>query len=335
MKRLNRSGITLLETMVVIGVMLLMAALLIPAVQSAREAAHDVRCLSRLRQLVSATSQYEVVHGMYPSTIKSVRGRFGDNLFSVHSALLPYLDEHALYDSLNFSRPLRQPYASSDVDWIEQSTAARSRVSSFLCPADGGMAAFPSAVNYRANCGVGPSMSRSAEFPDSNNGAFGWGRNRTKNSSIFDGLSRTAAFSERLMGTGRILNTRDRRDIHAAPIDYWPELRSADRFAALCAGLDAKADAAGGYEYAGKYWLFSGLTYTLYNHVLPPNSSVMDCQAFVIIPAQGSAAARSNHQGHVNVAFLDGSARAISNSVSLAIWRAIGTRDMAESLPAP
>ncbi len=81
-------------------------------------------------------------------------------------------------------------------------------------------------------------------------------------------------------------------------------------------------------------WPFGFYSSTMYNHVAPPNWTAIDCGTRSAIPdAPGEHAivsARSAHTGGVNTSMGDGSVRFVSNSIDLAIWRAVGTRDRGE-----
>src|SRR5690606_20172371 len=93
-RTLNR-GFTLIEMLVVIGITGLLASLMLPAVQAAREAARRAQCANNLRQLGVALQSYEGAWGMFPAA----------NYFSAQTALLDYLEQGAIYDSINFQGP--------------------------------------------------------------------------------------------------------------------------------------------------------------------------------------------------------------------------------------
>ena len=92
--RSRRSGATLLELLVVISIIGLLLALIIPAVQQARESSRRLQCRSHLRQIGIAVHNYESVHGMFPPG--------SSRAFSLHVFLLPYVDQNALYQHADF-----------------------------------------------------------------------------------------------------------------------------------------------------------------------------------------------------------------------------------------
>jgi prepilin-type N-terminal cleavage/methylation domain-containing protein/prepilin-type processing-associated H-X9-DG protein len=116
-------GFTLIEVIVVIGIIGLLIALLIPAVQSAREAARRSQCTNNLRQIGLGLSHYVGVNGQLPA------GRPPSSSRSGFVAILPFLDAQPTYNSYNFSS---LPYT------LENLTAELSRPGLFVCPSDAG-----------------------------------------------------------------------------------------------------------------------------------------------------------------------------------------------------
>ncbi len=149
--RCNRAGFTLVELLVVIAIIGILIALLLPAVQAAREAARRSECSNHLKQIVLAMHTRMTSHGKFPpgrlgcdaSTGEkpcigvAEEDRVGASAFVM---ILPYLEQQPLYDLFNVDRFKGGPWltkSGGDTDWIaryEQAIAQRPSV--FVCPSD-------------------------------------------------------------------------------------------------------------------------------------------------------------------------------------------------------
>lgn len=322
-----RRGYTLIELLAVIGILSILMALLVPAVQSAREAARRADCGNRLRQIGLATSSYHDTHNCFPVVRTRITDLYG-GLYSGQSRLLPYLDQRTLYDAINYETGIWPPdsyLSGSPFRWQlalnrANETAWNSRVDTFLCPSDGG-APGRNGCNYRGNIGIGGYYQVTALYPDSGNGVFPiYGP--VSLAQIPDGTSHTAAFSERLRGSGSIDRFRAERDaflIH--------NQGDADDLLLTCRIAARAGNVADGYAASGGNWIATGLERTLYNHAQEPNGIVPDGLQRDTVPAVGMATARSLHPGGVNVLMADGSLRFVDEAISRDVWRALGSRN--------
>jgi len=333
MKSVPRSGFTLIELLVVIAVLLILAGLLLPAVQEAREAARRAHCANNLKQLGVAMHGYHETYGSFPIQHNS---RFEPRYyggFSVHSRLLPYVEQVSLFNAINyeigtFSITLTGPPVETAMGGINlaQMTALRTGVSLFLCPSDGQTTR--SGTNYRVNAGVGPEVRPSVRYPDSGNGFFPE-LGLVKASRVTDGLSHTAAMSERLQGLGS-LEDQGPGTSDAGPPDrllfHLPiAVRTADQLLKGCRAVARPGNAS--FSAVGRVWLWSGRHFTAYSHTQPPNGPIPDCALAAISPPPGMATVRSQHPGGVNVLMGDGSVRFVQSTIDTHIWRGLGTRD--------
>jgi type II secretory pathway pseudopilin PulG len=107
MKR-SRAGVTVIEAIVVVGIIVILLALLIPAVQSAREAARQVTCQNNLKQVAMAILKSESANGSLPSLYNGkffTRPSTVSDEFHFHSwrvSILPHIEQSALYNRIDF-----------------------------------------------------------------------------------------------------------------------------------------------------------------------------------------------------------------------------------------
>jgi prepilin-type N-terminal cleavage/methylation domain-containing protein len=133
MKSSRRSmGFTLIELLVVIAIIGVLIALLLPAVQQAREAARKSQCKNNMKQLGLAVHNYHDAYGVFPTHMMTP-----DPFSSVNTWLtlcLPFMDGTAVYDQLNFNKG---PDLCSNVAGIRTNkTAVNSAMGMFVCPTD-------------------------------------------------------------------------------------------------------------------------------------------------------------------------------------------------------
>ena len=152
----RRPGFTLIELLVVMAVIAVLLGLLLPAVQSAREGARRVHCAKNLKDLITATHAFESASRRFPPASRMywmTSGPFAGKTSqtSVHSELLPFLDQQPLYNAINFEVPC----LSLDDLVFGNSSVAAQRIAAFLCPSDSNTSPAPLGPNsYRANAGL-------------------------------------------------------------------------------------------------------------------------------------------------------------------------------------
>jgi prepilin-type N-terminal cleavage/methylation domain-containing protein/prepilin-type processing-associated H-X9-DG protein len=354
-------GFTLIEILVVVAIIGLLIAFLLPAVQSAREAARRIQCANNLKQIGLALHAYHDDVGSLPWG----QGPFGWNDWGAIALLLPHLEQGPLYNSINFSQDLLPARPGCPAN----STVQLTRLDVLLCPSDVDRLANPEGhSNYAGNAGSNPLFfgrsSRSNAFPvaavyPTPDGLFAFVSappdppfgSVVSFQGIPDGLSQTAAFGERVkgIGTGNQLDPMTPTTAVSAvgrPTGLAPNGGPADAvpqpYYAACRATaptannlatDAGPDGVGWYAYGMHWW--NGHPYTgRYNHLMPPNSSSCAYDVNGIINDNGANPASSRHPGIINVLFADGSTRAVKQTIDVAVWWALGTRAGGELISA-
>jgi len=158
----GRPAFTLIEVLVVVGIIGILAGLTLPAVQAAREAARRAACANHLRQWGLATQNFASTYNGFPSEVmlKTLRPRPRVVLahISIPCQLLGHLEQGSLYDSMNFDVPM----VFIDNLPPENLTAATRTVGVFLCPSDPLAMANPyGCLSYRGNVGQNEFRTRS------------------------------------------------------------------------------------------------------------------------------------------------------------------------------
>ncbi len=128
--RCSRRGFTLIELLVVIAIIGVLIALLLPAVQAAREAARRAQCTNNMKQLALAALNYESSNTCIPGGSYScwdpVKSYYEAN-FSSFVRMLPYTEQSPMYSSINFNLPWTNP---------PNLTIASVQISTLVCPSD-------------------------------------------------------------------------------------------------------------------------------------------------------------------------------------------------------
>jgi prepilin-type N-terminal cleavage/methylation domain-containing protein/prepilin-type processing-associated H-X9-DG protein len=314
-------GFTLVELLVVIAIIGILVALLLPAVQAAREAARRTQCVNNMKQVGLAMHNHETSQKRLPSAAMGFVPDWSPSLPSAelqwrgHTAqfqILPYLEELSVANLIKIRKrwidPANIPVSTQEIRTYQcPSDQAQGRVadsdgfpfsrSNFVvCVGTQGL--FPDTTN-NASLQVTPPVPR-ATLNLQTDGAFCLETGRRLRDFV-DGTSHTVLGSEMLAGrvdTGKTYNDTD---------------------------------------YRGK-WAFVFTGGSVYEHKDTPNTSVGDqmryaCQPFPDMPcgpfvprdALEHYAARSAHPGGVNVLFVDGHGSFVQDGIDLLAWQAVAT----------
>ena len=324
-----RAAFTLVEVLVVVAILATLVGLLLPAVQSARESARRTSCTNNLRQLGLAAANHESARGRFPIGAESrqwkERPDFPHQFFrwSVLAHLSPYYEQEQLLRSLDLTVPLYTGLTSDSIA-PQNKPIVKLTVPLFLCPSDlgGPVSDLFGPTNYAGCTGSGAG----GGTPFETEGIYGI-NSRTQPGHVTDGLSKTVAFSESILGAGPKAE-RSRGSI-TADTGYG---------FTVTAPLTEPACSRPFYynftDLRGFSWANGEYRTTLYNHARGPNSDAMDCLAALMstpdlarmYAGYGWRAARSRHRGGVNVGMADGAVRFVADEIESDAWRAASTR---------
>ena len=303
-----RRGFTLIELLVVISIIGVLVSMLLPAVQSAREAARRAQCSNNLKQLGLALHTYQESIGCFPPGYLSLPGSDGDNVgpgWGWNAMILPQIEQNPVYNSINFG---------IGIESVQNQTSRLTKLNTCICPSDASFKAQFTVVDDSTSsttlgtpiCDVAASdyvgsfgTGDVSDIPgrDFGNGMF-FRKSSVTIADIRDGTSQTIALGEkshnlaRPTWTGAITRA-------AVPIT---DLQAED-------GLAPEGGGALVLAHSGE---LDG-----------PNSQPAHADQFW-----------SMHPGAAQFAFADGSVRAIKAKRPLAIFQALVTRKGGEVISA-
>jgi prepilin-type N-terminal cleavage/methylation domain-containing protein/prepilin-type processing-associated H-X9-DG protein len=358
MRRL-RSGFTLIELLVVIAIIAVLIGLLLPAVQKVREASARAKCQNNLKQVALATHNYESTNGAFPPGSGPFSSALSGQRPSTQALILPYVEQANKYNQFDFTQ---------DVNGATVNEAARQQdVPFYLCPSDpsGGYRALNTTgtpygrTNYMCNIGrqAQPTPFSSGAPSDPNSSGIFYVEftsvqvNQKNNKpgavrimDVSDGTSNTAMWSEIKRATWQMTDaTRTSRiELWDQPVvssaggpvpNVYPPIGFVPGSAAppLANGYVCPDTWTSSVTYVGNQYYRGFISTSMYTHFVPPNYQKGECT-----DTNGSImAARSYHQGGVNVAFSDGSIRFVADAIDPVTWAFLGSRGDGVAVSAP
>lgn len=335
----RRNAFTLIELLVVIAIIGILVALLLPAIQAAREAARKTQCLNNLKQNTLAVHNFEGSYRALPESWRLVQPDAAGNMagWSLHGLILPYVDQATVYDQVDFKLGYNLApsvnFGGGNVRKI-----ASLRIPTYVCPSemrdqgrtDAAGAQIHWCLNYGAN--VGTWFVYDTASRRTGNGAFRAGE-LTPMAHVSDGTSNTLAFAEVKAYTSMHRNL----DLQTEPTNITPE---------MVASLGGELKA----EYAHTEWVDGRVNQAGFTAYFTPNTKCPGTANGRIVdfdwtnhqegrvpsaPTWAIVTSRSYHQGGVSVAMVDGSTRFISQSIDLATWQKLAARNDGQAVEVP
>lgn len=327
------TGFTLVELLVVIAIIGVLVALLLPAIQAAREAARRSSCLNNIKQIGLCLLNYEAAKGDLPKG--EVRNFTLGNESSTTSngswisQSLPYMEQGAIFAMYDPSRPIYDQLSGSET--AENIAFHHRYIPTYDCPSDGsasslelvrndsGIARYGMRGNYTGNVGY----STDSYGIWMNDPYWQQVRNRANPAAqpMTDDGGRTNRSA--LLGFGPLMINR------GVKLREVVDGTTNTVLASEIINVDAGDDSRGTLHWGGG---------SLHLHTETPNSNVRDLTRNCISTPEAPCAvssnnwegahqltARSGHPGCVNVLLLDGSGRTVQNEVDLPVWQAAST----------
>jgi prepilin-type processing-associated H-X9-DG protein len=275
---------------------------------------------------------------------------------SAHAAMLPYLEQNAIYSSLNFNIGCED--ASTTLAYLVNSTGTNANIKAFVCPSDP-LAGQPdnngttNTNNYYACVGTTMNFSQigtNAPYANLNvaninlpsTGLFTWQQAYGIHSCI-DGTSNTIAFAEAVVGAQNLKVGQKLSGLqnigglqNFETLDASSNINNAKAALQVC--QSAWSSKSGTVDVQrGENWAHGCMAMTMFNTIAPPNiynDSWTHCSRIGSGARSDLSNADSYHSGGVNVTMGDGSVKFIKDSVNMQTWMALGTKANGEVIDA-
>ena len=342
----RRSAFTLVELLVVIAIIGILIALLLPAVQAAREAARRSQCMNNLKQIALAAGNYADTLRRFPPFNCGTANANGHEI-SWRMLITPQIEQAQIYNMMNW---LKDPAPNTTY------AAYSVQIPTYVCPSDllPPIARSQGCASYRA-C-IGTTVIKNAQLFNyaPMNGIF---EMMTPDStgiqykSILDGTTHTLLIGEMAAGPrallsleviGNVISTVNMNTMGALSsgqynlVAYQTCMATAKNGNYVLAGGSTCPIFNGGKDcYPGNRWVDGRPYHSCFTTVIPPNGpSCSDSDSGNQHSNDGSGifTASSRHPNGAQFAFADGSGRFINESVDLMVWQALGTRAGGEAV---
>lgn len=336
---------TLIELLVVFAAVAILVALLLPAVQQARETARRTSCKNNLRQLGLALHNYQATHRYFPPSYCHRPGTINQDIYtndsgdpstngswSVQARILPFVEQGNITQQIRFEE---------NWDTDHNIAVSKLRVPVLLCPNEPHDRSrlkndlpryYP--LNYAVNFGTWFVWDPATN--DGGDGAF-FPNSRLAPSAFVDGLTNT------LCATEVKAFTSYRRDATNSSVNPGPDVPDAPAEIATFDALQDKLHPSNINKNSGHTeWVDGRVHHSGVTTVFAPNTFVHYTKDGVTYDVDynsqrsgnsltnvtyAAVTARSYHSGLVNAVFMDGSVRSIDDDIERDLWRALGTRE--------
>ncbi|MDR3109606.1 MAG: DUF1559 domain-containing protein [Planctomycetaceae bacterium] len=344
-------GFTLVELLVVIAIIGILIALLLPAVQAAREAARRMQCMNNLKQFGIALHNHHASYDRFPGIGATENAAVTtNNMYSVQARLLPFTESTSLHDMIDYEQPVAAAtggMGSPLAFRYHLHDVVQSRIPIMSCPSstENGLIAsgfkrftdvdnttFEDCLTAPGNyvlCNgndifrIGATMEFDGKKTLKTNGLFHYGSNYSI-AAVTDGTSNTIAMSESCNGDGQTRPAMTLDEVRDNKI-YKSTIATNLDLSATYADPQALAAANTGSYTQGSNrctsWVFGAPYCSVFSAFLPPNSTIPSCNWM----NYGYYAASSNHSGGVNILRVDGSTTFVSETINYKTWKAMAT----------
>ncbi|REK49415.1 MAG: DUF1559 domain-containing protein [Planctomycetota bacterium] len=350
----RRGGFTLVELLIVLLVIGILIAMLFPAVMSIRESARQSQCQVNMRQIGLALRSHMTTRGRFPVNQigggSSPQGDCQGGYYSWLVPLLPQVGFEELHDEIDFRESMANNCDQSANDGSISNSHVNAAIATvqipqFRCPSDPSGASNADVMgsetggdNYVGNAGwpsncTGFRGERST--PSAQNGVIAlvhdaadipWMRRRgVSEAEVRDGMTNTAAVSERLVQQGSTIQQIRDSDIRTQSYHITDGERTLVQMNDRCDDQETHSDAIES-AYLGRAWI-SGWSRTgpVYMHVKTPNT--INCHFGDQATGDRLVTPSSNHIGGVNLVLADGAVVFIEDDIDREIWWALGSRN--------